>query len=242
MLETLKKTGLSQREAKLYLALLDQGSTTIGPLVEKTDIPSSKIYEVLYRLEDKGLANHIIIKKQKHFQAADPEILLHQLEDKTEKFKKHLQELKTRKTLAQEKQYAEFYEGKEAIFTLLRNLVKQARKGDEYCSFELDDEYKEDDIAAFFSGLALLRSEKGMLTRILAKKETKKILEYELPKKSLKLMHVKYTTTRYPEGIIILNDEVILLEFEGEPSAVRIKSETHAKNYKKFFEELYKEK
>ena len=54
-IKILEETGFSKREAKIYLKLLELGATTSGPLIDKTDVPSSKIYEVLNRLEEKGL-------------------------------------------------------------------------------------------------------------------------------------------------------------------------------------------
>ena len=52
-------------------------------------------------------------------------------------------------------------------------------------------------------------------------------------------MHIRYTTATNPEGTIILGDNLVLVEWEGEPSAVRIKSRTFAHNYKAYFEEEY---
>ena len=63
----LEDLGLSKREAKAYLALLELGSTTVGEIIKKTDIPSSKIYEVLDRLMKKGLVSYVIIKLFRSF-------------------------------------------------------------------------------------------------------------------------------------------------------------------------------
>lgn len=238
-LALLKDIGLSEREAKLYLALLDLGSTTIGPLVDKTEIPSSKIYEVLHRLEEKGLANHIVVKKQKRFQAADPQTILFQLEDRAATFKEHLETLKQRQRLAQEKQHASFYEGKQAVFTMLRSLIKAAPRGEEYRSFAFDDEHKEQDIAAFLASLALLRQEKGLKTMILARTDAKKTIQDALPAASREAMHLRYTPLRYPEGTITVGDVLVLVEWEGTPSAVKIRSRTFAENFKSFFDGLY---
>lgn len=240
-LAVLENVGLSKREAKVYLALLDLGSTTIGPIVERTDIPSSKIYEVLGRLEEKGLANHIIIKHQKHFQGANPQIILDQLETKQEQFQAHLATLQQRQALAQEKQYAEFYEGKEAIFSLLRSIVRSAKQGEEYYSFSLGEQHQDEDIALFYKQLLLLDKEKELFVRVIFPLEDKKIIETTYSKDHLQFIHARYSKMKFPEGITILGDDVVLVEWEGEPSAVRIKSKTHAKNYKKFFNELYEQ-
>ena len=69
----LEDLGLSKREARDYLVLLELGSTTVGVIIKKTDITSSKIYEVLDRLMKKGLVSYVTMKHQKHFNASDHE-------------------------------------------------------------------------------------------------------------------------------------------------------------------------
>ena len=238
-LDALEQAGLSSREARLYLALLDLGSTTVGPLVERTEIPSSKIYEVLDRLEEKGLANHIVKGKRKHFQASSPDVILHALEKQKDDFEKHLSNLKERQRLARQQQFAEYHEGKEAVFSLIRHLTKQAGKKSEYRSFAFDDELEQQDIAAFVSSTALLRHERGVTSRVLVRTDGKKQFRDNLPAASRKTMNARYTERHFPEGIIILDDDLILIEWEGEPSAVRIRNEAFVNNYKEFFDETY---
>ena len=61
MEDILKSIGLSEREIKVYLALLELGQTTVGPVATKTRIQHPKIYQTLEKLIDKGLVNFIII-------------------------------------------------------------------------------------------------------------------------------------------------------------------------------------
>src|SRR3989338_3370224 len=68
----LKEIGLTDSEIKVYLALLELGSSTAGPIVEKSGVASSKIYEVLEKLMQKGLASFVIASGTKHFEAASP--------------------------------------------------------------------------------------------------------------------------------------------------------------------------
>ena len=58
----LTMVGLSEREARVYQALLHIGPSTITRIVNETAIPSSKIYDVLERLEHKGLVSYILVK------------------------------------------------------------------------------------------------------------------------------------------------------------------------------------
>ena len=73
--------GLTKREIKVYLALLELGSTTVGNILDKTRIPSSKIYEILRRLQDKGLVSYVKIENKRHYQAADPNSILSLLDE-----------------------------------------------------------------------------------------------------------------------------------------------------------------
>lgn len=239
-IKLLHETGLTEREAKAYMSILYLGQTTIGKIIEKTNIPSSKIYEILNRLEEKGLITHIIIKNKKNFQASNPEIIIEQLERKTNKFREHLKELQEIQKLEQEEQFAEFYEGREAIFNMLRNITKNAKKGDEYRYFAFDDEYKEKSLASALSSITILQKEKGLKIMTLGTQKSKHILESTIPKAAYKAMNIKYTTNRYPEGIIILGDDLILIELVGTPSAVKLHCRTFAENHKRYFDEEYK--
>ena len=56
----LEKIGLTKSEIKVYLALLELGCSATGKIVEKSKASSSKIYEILDRLMQKGLVSFII--------------------------------------------------------------------------------------------------------------------------------------------------------------------------------------
>lgn len=55
-LAILKQVGLNQYEAKVYTALLSKGSCSAGEISESTDVPRSRVYDVLISLEKKGFA------------------------------------------------------------------------------------------------------------------------------------------------------------------------------------------
>ena len=165
-LEILENIGLSKREAKVYLALIELGSTTVGDVVKRTEIPSSKIYEVLDRLIEKGFASYVIIKNQKHFQPSDPETITRYLDEKKQQFERIIPVLKEKQRYAKEKQEVELYEGKEAVFKVLRNLVSKAKEEDEYFSFSMGKEHANAEFSLFLENLGHRRLEKKLVTRI----------------------------------------------------------------------------
>jgi len=71
-----QEIGLTEGETKVYLALLKLGETTKGSLAKEANVSSSKVYELVDKLEKKGLAGHIIKGKIKHFVAMEPKRIL----------------------------------------------------------------------------------------------------------------------------------------------------------------------
>lgn len=238
-IELLQEMGLTEREAKTYLALFELGSTTTGPLIEKTKIPASKIYEVLRKLEEKGFAHHIIKNNKKHFHASNPSTILNHIEERYETFKEYVNNLKKLRTNAKEEQFAEFYEGSKAIFSMLRTLIKDSKENDNYYNFSFDDEHKDVKLSSFFSGLAHLAKEKNLNIKMLTLKNKRKLIEVLFSKEYLKITNNKFTDKYFPEGLIIIGYNTVLVEWEGTPSAVRIKCDTFARNFEKYFMSEY---
>ena len=107
----LEEIGLSKRESKLYLALLELGSTTVGPLQKKSGIPSSKIYEILEKLINRGLASYVIVSGRKNFQASDPEEILAIIDERRRILSEVMPQLKLKQQRVKEKQSVEIFEG-----------------------------------------------------------------------------------------------------------------------------------
>ena len=72
----LQKIGLTDGEAKVYLALTEIGSSTVGPIVKKANVAYSNVYDILNRLIEKGIVSFILRNKTKYFQAASPRNLM----------------------------------------------------------------------------------------------------------------------------------------------------------------------
>ncbi len=54
--------GLSERQAKVYLALLSQKNTMIADLQRSSGVPQTKVYEIVRQLVEMGLIRCIILK------------------------------------------------------------------------------------------------------------------------------------------------------------------------------------
>jgi sugar-specific transcriptional regulator TrmB len=83
----LEDIGLTKGEIKVYLTLLKLGETTTGKIIEDSGLSSGKIYEILDKLINKGLASFVIKEKTKYFQASSPNRILDYLHEKEKDLK-----------------------------------------------------------------------------------------------------------------------------------------------------------
>ncbi|MDP7182141.1 MAG: helix-turn-helix domain-containing protein [Candidatus Woesearchaeota archaeon] len=237
---TLEQLGLSKREAKAYLALLELGTSTIGSIVKKTDIPSSKIYEVLDRLIEKSLVSYVTIKHTKHFQAAEPEKIVHYYDERKAQFMEILPLLQEKRKQAEDKQNVELYEGKQAVFNSIYNLVRQAKKGEEYLSFSFGKEHEDPDIHRFYANLTWRRVEKGLKIRVLCHESARHIM-FRYGTDIAKRIKLRFTNFTFPQGIVLVGNKLVIVNWEDKPTTIVITSHTITEQFRQFFYELYKQ-
>ncbi|HEY1074762.1 MAG TPA: helix-turn-helix domain-containing protein [Patescibacteria group bacterium] len=81
MFEMLVKLGLSEKEAKVYLATLELGTDTAQNIALKADVNRATTYVTLEKLMNQGLVTTSEEGKKTVFTASDPHELTHYLEE-----------------------------------------------------------------------------------------------------------------------------------------------------------------
>jgi sugar-specific transcriptional regulator TrmB len=71
----LEQIGLNQKEAKVYLTLLELGPTAIRNIADKANINRGTTYESLKKLQKIGLVSYFHQGKKQHFVSEDPSVL-----------------------------------------------------------------------------------------------------------------------------------------------------------------------
>jgi len=231
MIEALQELGLNRRESICYTALLELGSSKVSAIIKKTGIPSSKIYEILDKLINKGLVSYIKIDKVKRYQASDPKVLLSYIDEKKKKIEEILPQLLLKQKLSR-KQSVEMYEGQKAVFSLFTDLIKDAKAKELYLVFSINEENKNDATNLFFKNLAIRRKDKKLDVRLL------KNIKYYKKEKHTKLK-LRYTRFNLPQGITIFRKIVVILSWVETPIAIKIESETISSQMKDFFLDLW---
>lgn len=142
-LEMLEELGLSTAEAKVYIALLETGSTLAGPVIKKTGLHRGTTYQILQRLKEKGLVSSIIKGKKQYFEAANPERLLDVLREKEEKLQGILPKLKAMSEASKEKQEVTVYSGAKGIRSVMDKILEELRPNGEYYDFGVSGLFRE---------------------------------------------------------------------------------------------------
>ncbi len=237
--EIFKEIGFSERETKVYLALLELGSTTVGPVAAKTRLQHSKVYQTLEKLIDRGLVSYVVKSKTKYFQAQDPKQIINILKDKERKFLEIMPELELKQKLSKEKQVATVYEGYKAIKAMFDTIIEELNNKSYYYVFAFKEEYLSEELAKrFLRNIHMKLAEKKADDRLIAYYSVKK--EFIKNYGDIKNVKFRFTKTNLPIGLMIINDRVINWVWGERPTAVEIQSKQIAEQYKKFFLEIWK--
>ena len=237
-IDVLEQFGLSEAEAKVYLALLETGSTLAGQIIKKTGLHRGTTYQILQRLKEKGLVSSVIKGKKQYFGPASPERLMDVLKEKEEKLQEILPNLKAKLEASKEKQEVTVYYGVNGIRSVMDKILEELKPNGTYYDFGVS---------------GLFRNIMGPYWDLWQKKKRKyRIKSYvifteEIKKKNPKLLEDYFGAARFhPKEFysitdtIIYKDTVALFIWTAKPPiAVIIKNKDNAESYKKQFKFMW---
>ena len=115
----IQDNGLSEKEAKIYLANLEVGTNKVSVIAKKARLNRVTTYDILERLLEKGLSSLIIQDGQKVYTALDPKLLIRRSKEKVKQLEKSLPLLKklSSKTDHPKIEYFEGLEGIKQVYT-----------------------------------------------------------------------------------------------------------------------------
>lgn len=234
----LEDIGLSPREAKAYQALLELGLTTVGPLIKKSGVPSSKIYETLDRLAKKGFVSSVVKDGRKHFQAAPPEQILSFLEERKERISEELVPKLKALQLGRREYGATAYEGLRGLKSVYERMLREVKKNEEILVLGAPLKAQEL-LEPFLLNWNKRRIKKKIAMRVIYHPEAKKYAEIRA---RMPLTQVRYAqrSELAPSWIDIFADFVVIFDLSQDtPLAFFIQSKGIAENYRIYFEDIW---
>jgi len=229
--EILAQFGLSENETRLYLRLLELGTATTGRMMKELNLYSKTVYELLDKLQERGLVSYVMISKIKHFEAATPERLLDLLYEEKDilqslekDLKRIMPELKKSRRLANDPEHANLQKDLDFVLdAALKSRDVLAYGGSEYLRTLL-----------MIDGWHKKRNNLGINMKIILHKDLRR------NKLKYKALAQRFTATEQPVSVLILGDTVAQISWSREPVATICQSKTLAKQQKDYFLENWK--
>jgi len=248
MLETLIKLGLSEKEAKVYLAMLELGEDTAQNIAKKAAVNRATTYVVLEKLMRLGIASTVERGKKSVFIAENPQELVNILEEEKREVDKRktyldtaMNQLQAIYNKNQDKPIVRFFEGADGLEALDRYGKDDVPRNSEMLNMMPIDVIEENFGARRQSGLSE-RVKRGIISRsIYTRKEGKLPNETDL-KELREGIFIPREKLPIDASVVIHPDWGIkLYHFEkNNPYGVLIQSPGLARNLKYLFELAWK--
>ena len=230
----LEKSGLTRIEAKVYLALLQNGSQSAGAITKTSGVHRRTVYDAISRLIEKGLISYIRAGNTKVYQAAHPERLLELLKDQEEFLSKELPELEQLYDTQPGRHETVFFRGKKGLKTLFDDQLKSGQTvlmlGATPAAVET--------LKFYFPQHDRMRQEKKIDVKLLFDQRAKGA-QYI---KGIARAEARMIKTQTPQDVVtcIYGDSVAIITFSEKPFGILIREQAVAEQYRNYFDILWK--
>ena len=237
---SLKKLGLADNEAAVYLALLELGKGNVASLTKKAHLPRSTVYSVLASLQIKGLIFSYLQKKTLIYSVHDPKAFLLEAENHLKAAQDILPDLKSLYRSAQGRPHIRYYDGREEMRQMYEGLlkIKNLTAYDIICSEEtwLSMDQR------FFEHFKARRAAKKIKTRLILEHSSTSLARKEREEQTYSEVKIIPPGLRWSvaAGCYIFKDRVIFLGYKREQIAVEILSEEIAQLQQMNFEFMWR--
>jgi HTH-type transcriptional regulator, sugar sensing transcriptional regulator len=230
----LEEIGLSEKEAKIYLALLQVDSDAIPDIAKKTGINRTTVYPVLESLQKKGLVSEVQEGKKVSYVAAPPERLETYVErqrvlfeEKSKRLKDVIPQIKSIQRESGERPIVKYFEGRDGAISAYEEFYEmhntETREGYFLYNRDLLDAQFTDSEREKFSKIRIGKKVQPVSVY------TKKDGEYPFTSQGKR---VRIDGEKYPitADITIIEDRVIATTLGEHPVSILIKSKDIAES------------
>ncbi len=229
--------GLSDKEARVYLAALELGPSTVQEIARKAAVNRPTAYVQIESLTKRGLMSSVLKGKKHFFHAENPDQLTRlfdkskkELKEKENDLMKALPQLKELFESAEEKPKVRFFEGKEGLITMQEDFLKTKEKTI-YSFFSMDDVnnvFSKEEIMAYRGR----REKKGIYAKGIYTRSEGPLAS------TFTLMDLKYVpVNNFPmkSDVTLYGSKLAIASLKGKLIGVIIENEEIAETFKSIF-------
>jgi len=232
--QILEDLGFTNAEIKIYLALLELGKSSVGPIIEKSGLQSSVVHTTIHKLVNKGFVSFIKEGQRNHYSAANPKHISNYIDDKKKEFEELLPFLLSKQDKATKKSEVTTYLGIKGVRELLYELLEAGGKEHHTLGSSIDSVMMGD---AFWSNYHKRRIDKGIKAKLLFNESLKTwTLKNKYPN-----AEYKFTKSGFEPltETIIRNDKVGIIIWVTPPLGILIHNKVAAESYDKFWKIIW---
>ncbi|MEM4335689.1 MAG: helix-turn-helix domain-containing protein [Candidatus Anstonellales archaeon] len=223
--EVLQNCGLSKNEAKIYLALLQLGSSKAGKISKLAQIDRTSTYNSLKLLIEKGLASYVIVGKVRWFQPASPEKLLILTDEKREGLMKVMPFLNAEYKEKKLEENVRLFKGLRGIRTVLEDILNEGKPNLVFGS----EGQLEKNMPAFAQRFVHMLKKRKIKVKSLVREGRRDV--------SSKTAEVRFVPKTVKSNVVtnIYGNKIAIVIWSKTPEAILIENKTAAEAYRSYF-------
>jgi sugar-specific transcriptional regulator TrmB len=238
----LEQLHIPEREAQVYIALLKEGMTSVGPIVTDTKLHRQLVYQSLDKLKDLRMASMVLKNGRQHWHATDPSILLERAEKQQSIAKLAIEELMAVKQKVQDDVHIEILYGAKGLLANLEAHSKAAARTDKLIRvIGGAGDVLYDILGKQYDAYQKLTKKLKVKKRIIVPQGYKKNQNdkfHNEPGNEMRIWKAGLTSPTFNR----MTKEMVSIEVYGkEPIIIQIKNPTIAESYIESFESLWKQ-
>jgi len=233
--EILTKVGLDEKEAKIYIALLDLGSEKVHEIAKKAGVKRPTAYVVLEQLYAKNFVIKTYHQRRAYYSAEKPDIILRSLKEKEDLLGQALPLFHARMASSKIKPKIRIYEGRSGI----EKVYDEIYESPTVCFFG-SIRYLSEELSGSASKLRRIIKSENIHVRDLITEDPKDLeFAYAAAGHGYEGRVVPKEFDLYIDGAIY-GDQVAILAIKKELFAVIIESKEVADTFRSLFELAWK--
>ena len=232
--EVLTELGLSKNEAKVYLALLENGPSIISRISDHSKVHRSNVYETITKLLDKGLVSSIIREDEKIYSAAHPCNLMNIVKQKELILNNIISELELKHDMVKTDSEVTISEGLSSARNAMEHMLEKG------CPIDVFGVNRKAPllVGPFLENFHRRRVEKGVRFRHIYNSDCNERAKYL---NSFAHTETRFLPKQYDVEVAtnICGDEVIMILWEKDAVVLHIKNSKIADAYQKCFDFMW---
>ncbi len=240
LFEILQDIGLSENEARVYLASLSLGPTTILKIAKSSQIRRTTVYSVVETLKNKGLIHIKPVGLKQLYVAEHPDRLDNIVKNKKQALEKSLPEFMALYNLKGGQSTIKYYEGLGAVKNIYETILEPLKINDDYMVISDLEKFFSNTDKEYFEGFLKKRIKSGVKARLIATDSERARYMKQYARNMHHEVRILPLGSKLSVDTMIVPGKVTIFNMDEPISAISIENEGMIQMHKELFEIIWR--